>query len=146
MHNTPDSRLPMMLFKTAAAWRNELDRRLKPLGLSQAKWRTLMHLARAEEPLSQKILAAKMGIEGATLVGLLDRLAKDQWIVRQPDANDRRTKKIFLTEKSQTIISQIKLTTDALKKEVLTGISKKDYEACLNVLGQIKDKLNEFEL
>ncbi|WP_237699328.1 MarR family winged helix-turn-helix transcriptional regulator [Coxiella burnetii] len=136
----------MMLFKTAAAWRNELDRRLKPLGLSQAKWRTLMHLARAEEPLSQKILAAKMGIEGATLVGLLDRLAKDQWIVRQPDANDRRTKKIFLTEKSQTIISQIKLTTDALKKEVLTGISKKDYEACLNVLGQIKDKLNEFEL
>ncbi|WP_237699796.1 MarR family transcriptional regulator [Coxiella burnetii] len=136
----------MMLFKTAAAWRNELDRRLKPLGLSQAKWRTLMHLARAEEPLSQKILAAKMGIEGATLVGLLDRLAKDQWIVRQPDANDRRTKKIFLTEKSQTIISQIKSTTDALKKEVLTGISKKDYEACLNVLGQIKDKLNEFEL
>jgi len=29
---------------TARALRQKLDERLKPMGLSQAKWRTLMHL------------------------------------------------------------------------------------------------------
>ncbi len=105
MNTLDDTLFPMILFKTASAWRNELDRRLKPLGLSQAKWRTLMHIARADEPLSQQLLAKKMGIEGATLVGLLDRLGKDGWIVRQLAPNDRRVKHIILTNKSKKIIT-----------------------------------------
>lgn len=141
MKDITETLFPMMLFKTAKAWRNELDRRLKPLGLTQAKWRTLMHLSRAREPLSQKKLAEKTGIESATLVGLLDRLAKDQWIIRQPDPNDRRGKQVFLTEKSQEVITQIKAANDKLKKEILGDINQKDYEICIQVLTQIKDRL-----
>ena len=144
MNNTDEVLFPMMLFKTAGAWRNELDRRLKPLGLSQAKWRTLMHLSRSKEPLSQKKLAEKMGIEGATLVGLLDRLAKDHWVVRQLDPVDRRGKKVHLTEKAQQLISEIKKTNQSLKEEVLYGISKEDRDICIEVLSQIKNRLNEF--
>jgi MarR family transcriptional regulator for hemolysin len=35
-----------LLHGTARAWRQKLDERLKPMGLSQAKWRTLMHLSK----------------------------------------------------------------------------------------------------
>ena len=35
----------LLLHGTARAWRQKLDQRLKPMGLSQAKWRTLMHLS-----------------------------------------------------------------------------------------------------
>lgn len=142
MNPHDESQFSMILFRTASAWRNELDRRLKPLGLSQAKWRTLMHLARAEEPLSQKVLAKKMGIEGATLVGLLDRMAKDGWIERIADTHDRRGKKVFLTEKSQAVISQIKSTSNELKKEVLSGVPARDYDACIKVLMKIKHHLD----
>jgi len=146
MNNSDKTLFPMILFKTANAWRNALDRRLKPLGLSQAKWRTLMQLSRAPEPLSQKTLAAKMGIEGATLVGILDRLEEDGWILRKPDQKDRRGKKVYLTEKSETIIMQIKATSNKLKKEILTGISEQEYECCINVLTQIKDHLIDLNL
>ncbi|MEJ2380719.1 MAG: MarR family transcriptional regulator, partial [Gammaproteobacteria bacterium] len=35
----------MILAETALIWRTMLDQRLKPFGLSQAKWRVLLHLA-----------------------------------------------------------------------------------------------------
>ena len=38
-----------LLHGTARAWRQKLDERLKPMGLSQAKWRTLLHLSLAPE-------------------------------------------------------------------------------------------------
>ena len=37
--------LGLVLFGTARAWRTKLDQRLRPLGLSQGKWRTLIHLS-----------------------------------------------------------------------------------------------------
>ncbi|MFO6383447.1 MarR family transcriptional regulator, partial [Pseudomonas aeruginosa] len=35
-----------LLAQTSRAWRAELDRRLSHLGLSQARWLVLLHLAR----------------------------------------------------------------------------------------------------
>jgi len=57
-----------LLGGTARAWRMKLDQRLKPMGLSQAKWRTLLHLSRAPEPLTQSQIAEHIGIEEPTLV------------------------------------------------------------------------------
>jgi MarR family transcriptional regulator for hemolysin len=80
----------LVLFSTARAWRTKLDQRLRPLGLSQGKWRTLIHLSHGGDRLTQKELAEHMGIEEPTLVGLLHRLESDGWIKRQESPNDRR--------------------------------------------------------
>ncbi len=55
-----------LLHGTARAWRQKLDARLKPMGLSQAKWRTLMHLSLAEDALTQAEIAARLGVEEPT--------------------------------------------------------------------------------
>ena len=70
----------LLLFGTARAWRTRLDQRLRPLGLSQGKWRTLIHLSQGGNKLTQKEIADRMGIEEPTLAGLLDRLQEDGWI------------------------------------------------------------------
>ena len=49
-----------LLGGTARAWRIKLDKRLKPMGLSQAKWRTLLHLSIADHPLTQAEMAAQI--------------------------------------------------------------------------------------
>jgi MarR family transcriptional regulator for hemolysin len=46
-----------LLHGTARAWRLKLDERLRPMGLSQAKWRTLMHLSIAPEALTPAEIA-----------------------------------------------------------------------------------------
>ena len=71
-----------LLHGTARAWRQKLDERLKPMGLSQAKWRTLMHLSIAGDALTQAEIAARLGVEEPSLVTLLHRLEREDWITR----------------------------------------------------------------
>src|SRR5439155_1604740 len=52
-----------LLHGTARAWRLKLDERLKPMGLSQARWRTLLHLSLAGDALTQTEIAARLGEE-----------------------------------------------------------------------------------
>src|SRR5256885_1719892 len=79
-----------LLHGTARAWRLKLDERLKPMGLSQAKWRTLMHLSIAPGPLTQAEIAAHLGIEEPTLVTLLHPLEGERLVARKNSSQGRR--------------------------------------------------------
>ena len=50
-----------LLHGAARAWRQKLDERLRPMGLSQAKWRTLLHLSLAQNALTQAEIAERLG-------------------------------------------------------------------------------------
>ena len=71
-----------LLHGTARAWRLKLDERLKPLGMSQARWRTLLHLSMADNVVTQSELAQRLGVEEPTLVNLLHRLEDAGWVKR----------------------------------------------------------------
>ena len=128
------------LAETARAWRFCLDRRLKPLGLSRAKWMVLAHLSKSSDGLVQKELACLLGIEGPTLVGLLDRMSHDGWIERRPFGGDRRSKTVHLTDKAKSIADDIHATAATLRQELLEGISEQDLELCVRVLQRLKSK------
>src|SRR5438034_9031032 len=85
-----------LLHGTARAWRQKLDQRLKPMGLSQAKWRTLLHLSLAPDALTQTEIAARLGVEEPTVVTLLHRLEREDWITRRNSHRDRRCKELLL--------------------------------------------------
>jgi len=134
------SELGLVLFGTAHAWRTKLDQRLRPLGLSQGKWRTLIHLSRGGNKLTQKEIAERMGIEGATLAGLLDRLQEDGWIERRGSAADRRCKTVHLQRSSKAVLDKIFNAAHDLRGELLEDISRRDLETCIKVLSKIRDK------
>src|SRR3954467_10195484 len=134
------SELGLVLFGTARAWRTRLDQRLRPLGLSQGKWRTLMHLSQGGDNLTQKAIAERMGIEGATLAGLLNRLQHDGWIERRGSAEDRRCKTVHLQRRSKAVLNKIFNTAHDLRTELIEDISQRDLETCIRVLSKIRDK------
>ena len=132
--------LGLLLFGTARAWRTKLDQRLRPLGLSQGKWRTLIHLSQGGNKLTQKEIAERMGIEGATLAGLLDRFQEDGWIERHGFADDRRCKIVHLQRRSKAVLDKIFNTAHGLRTELIEDVSARDLEACIRVLTQIRKK------
>lgn len=67
-------RFAMQLAQLSRGWRAELDRRLADLGLSQARWLVLLHLARFDHEPTQRELAQSVAVEGPTLARLLDSL------------------------------------------------------------------------
>ncbi len=124
-------------------WRWKLDQRLKPVGLSQGKWMTLVHLARGGERLTQREIASRMGIEGPTLGGLLDRLEKDGWIRRLNVSRDRRCKTVRLRQKSKAVIEKIYSTAQELRHELIADIPPSDLQVCMRVLSQIRSKTDK---
>jgi MarR family transcriptional regulator, transcriptional regulator for hemolysin len=127
-----------LLHGTARAWRQKLDERLKPMGLSQAKWRTLMHLSLAEDALTQAEIAARLGVEEPTMVTLLHRLEREAWITRTNSPHDRRCKMVLLGRRAQRVIAQINATAEKLRRELLAGIPDSDLQACMRVLTRIR--------
>jgi MarR family transcriptional regulator for hemolysin len=129
-----------LLHGTARAWRLKLDERLKPMGLSQAKWRTLLHLSIAPGVLTQAEIAARLGIEEPTLVTLLHRLENDGWVRRRSSPHDRRCKVVHLGQRAQRVITQINAAADELRHELLADIPTPDLRTCIKVLARIRDK------
>jgi len=129
-----------LLHGTARAWRLKLDERLKPMGLSQAKWRTLLHLSLAGDALTQAEIAARLGIEQPSLVTLLHRLENEGWIIRRSSLHDRRCKMVFLGRRAQRVISQINAAAEKLRHELLENVSAADLSTCVRVLTRIYEK------
>ena len=133
----------LLLFGTARAWRTKLDQRLRPLGLSQGKWRTLIHLSQGGNKLTQKEIAERMGIEEPTLAGLLNRLQDDGWIERRESPSDRRCKIIHLQRGSKPVLEKIFNTAHGLRHELIEDVPPDDLEACIRVLTRIRKKAEE---
>lgn len=127
-------RFALALHNCARSWRNALDRRLKSLDLSQAAWMTIAMVTRNREPLSQIDLANKLGVEGATMVSMLDRLVKAELIERQPCESDRRVKHIALTAKGKEIHGELRKRADSFRTQILQELDQKQLSDIANTL------------
>lgn len=126
----------ILMHLTAHDWRNALDRRLRPLGLSRATWLLLAIVARSEG-LSQSELASRLGLEGASVVRLVDRLEAEGLVERRAGA-DRRVRAIHLRPKGAEVAAQIRKVAAALRAEVFRGIGAHELEAAAAVLAKVK--------
>ncbi len=127
----------------ARVWRARLDQRLKPMGLSQVQWRVLLLLARVRETMVQRELAERIGVEGPTLVQLLDRMARRGWIVRKPSSHDRRCKTVHLTPKARHVVRDIRRVTQAFRAELFTVVSPADLAQCSRTLEALLTRAEE---
>ncbi|MGO9036855.1 MAG: MarR family winged helix-turn-helix transcriptional regulator [Steroidobacteraceae bacterium] len=120
-----EERFADALHGTARSWRQAVDRRLKGLGLSQASWMTIAVAAKARTPLSQSELADRLGVEGATMVAMVDRLVKAGFVARQPSKTDRRINYVVVTEAGNRLFATVKSEAAAVRKELLAHVDPK---------------------
>ena len=109
-----DDRFLQALQGAARAWRFALDRHLKAHGLTAAGWNALAAVADSPEPPSQRELARRLGVDGATLVTTLDRLAGGGLVRRDSEPGDRRVKRIGLTPDGDALTRQVRAEAAAL--------------------------------
>ena len=141
---TEDVEFAMELGKVARRWRTRLDSRLRAMGLTQARWIALLELSRADG-LTQRDLAATLGIEGPTLVRLLDGLEAQGLIERQSCPDDRRAKRVRLTETADPVLREIRKIADATRRELLEGVAPDDLSVARRVLAMIAERLEQTE-
>ncbi|MFU0885044.1 MarR family winged helix-turn-helix transcriptional regulator [Kluyvera sichuanensis] len=126
-----------LLYLTAHHWRLAVDRRLKDLGMSQASWVAVASIARNEHPLSQTELAQELGVEGATVVPLINRLVDAGLVERVLTERDKRKRLLVATPKGLELYHQVKAVADELREEILTVITPEEQEITRNVLTRL---------
>lgn len=129
-----EERFSDALHSTSRSWRQAVDRRLKYLGVSQASWMTIAMAAKARSPLSQSELADKLGVEGATMVAMIDRLVKAGLVIREASTTDRRVKRVVLTPAGSKIYEKVKAEAVALRKELLANTDQKKLLIAIELL------------
>ena len=107
-------------------------------GVSEAASAPLIWVSRLGENVRQNVLAEAVGIEGASLVRLLDELQASGLITREPDPTDRRANAVNLTERGRSVVEDVQSTLMALRLEVFASVSREEAEAALRVFRAIE--------
>jgi MarR family transcriptional regulator, transcriptional regulator for hemolysin len=130
------------LVLAARRWRRTSHGVLASYGVSEACAVPLLTANRLGEAVRQVTLAEHVGIEGPSLVRLLDQLCAAGLVRRDEDPEDRRAKTITLTDEGRAVTARMEERLVTLRARLLKGVSREDLETTLRVLNAFNASLD----
>lgn len=91
----------------------------------------------------QKDIEKEFYIRGSSATEMLQKLEKNGFIERVEDENDKRSKRIHITNKGKEIEKKIFGSICEFEKDIKEGISQEEIEVFFNVIYKLKDNLQE---
>jgi MarR family transcriptional regulator, transcriptional regulator for hemolysin len=132
----------LSLLQIGRLWRQAADAAIAGGVFPDAGWRPLLYLYRAGgEPLRQKDLAALIGMEGPSLVPLLDSLTAAGLVRRVEDPQDRRARRLSLTPAGEAIATRIQSRLVALEQDILSGLGEAELRTTAATLARMAEAL-----
>lgn len=98
---------------------------------------SLLRLIGANPGSSQVELAKALGVDKATIVGLIDRSEKAGWVVRQPGHTDRRRHELRLTKAGEKKGAQLERQVQEHEAVFRARFTKKELDDLLGYLQRI---------
>ncbi len=130
------------LVPLARAYRRHIDRALAGLALSHSSALAVMLLGRMEDGVRQGLLAEQLGVEGPSVVPLLDQIERAGLAERRPDPTDKRAKTIHLTEAGRALAAQAEERSTQVRAALFADIDKGDLAVATRVLEQVARALD----
>jgi MarR family transcriptional regulator, transcriptional regulator for hemolysin len=121
------------MVQASRRWRKLAQMALADHGISQARASALVWVHRLGGGVRQITLASYVGIEGTSLVRLLDELGAAGLLVRKDDPIDRRAKTIWLTPAGVRLAEEAEKVLGELRDRVLVDVKNADLDATLRV-------------
>jgi DNA-binding MarR family transcriptional regulator len=118
-------RMGILISTIARLSRTRFEKAVVELGLTRPQWRTL-NCIRYQEGINQSQLAEMLEVEQMTVTRQIDNLEALGWVERRADTNDRRSRKLYLTRKVNSMLDRINAMVDELHDEAYANISGRD--------------------
>ncbi|WP_454685362.1 MarR family winged helix-turn-helix transcriptional regulator [Ancylobacter moscoviensis] len=129
--------LTSTLLLAGRQWRRHCERVLAEHEISEARATALLWVGRLGGGVRQVTLAAYVGVQGASIVRVLDELSAIGLIERRDDPDDRRVNGIWLTEAGEKLAERIETALSDLRNSLLADVSDADIEATLRVFAAL---------
>lgn len=130
--------LGFLMNKGTQALHRELNRNFNAKGfdITFEQWSIIIYLYHCDGK-SQNEIAEKTFRDKVSVTKILDNLEKRKLVFRLPDINDRRIKRIYLTEHGKTTVPALKAIADQTLEEAFLGINGNDLKSFKIVLSSI---------
>jgi DNA-binding MarR family transcriptional regulator len=125
--------LGYLLHQAARLLDQEFALQLKEVGLTPRQASVLMALS-VQEPATPTQLAEGLGIDRATMSGLVARLSRDGWIAMRDNPADRRSHSLTLTDRACDALPRIHAASKRAQAHVLDGMEATDVSSLLRAL------------
>jgi DNA-binding MarR family transcriptional regulator len=102
----------------------------------------IYHIAQNKK-LSQKDLADKLNITPASVSVIVHRMESEGLLIRVPDEKDGRQFNLLLTEKGQSLVSEVRSSWSEIQEEITSGLSESEKATLLSLLHKVEKNLNE---
>ena len=124
------------------AFETRCHKNLQRYNLTPSQMDVLLYLKRHEEDkLTQRDLETGLTLKNPTVTGLLNRLEEKGFITREQNLNDKRSKFIKMTEKTQRVLDDAYLYIQELDAQMLNGISKEEQKQLFDYMHKILQNL-----
>lgn len=134
--------LAQQMATVAGRWKARFGERVRRFDQSDGRWKALYALAGSPSGLIQNELAKRVGVQGPTLVKLLDGLEAQGLVSRRSVPGDRRAKVVVLEPEGRRILSELDRVASEMAGEIFGELSEQDLHAFRKALDQIASRLS----
>lgn len=125
----------------ARLWRRSANERLDRYGISHAAAMPLLALWQLGGKARQGAVAEQAGLEGPSVVRLIDLLVAEGLMDRREDPTDRRAKILVLTAKGRERMQEINAVLAELRGEIIAEFDHQDLRTAAAVLKRLQSSL-----
>ncbi|MGA9046972.1 MarR family winged helix-turn-helix transcriptional regulator [Sulfuricurvum sp.] len=135
-----DTSIAFLIAKTRNILKNELEKELKPHGLTYAQRVILIRLCE-KDGLTQKELAQDTYFEQSNMTLMLDKLELKGLIKRIPKENDRRAYLVKITPQGRELRGLLIKMGDHVIERAFRGVSEQQKEELSHLLKTLYENL-----
>jgi DNA-binding MarR family transcriptional regulator len=141
--------LGYLLNKAARLSKLKVNQKLSEIGLTFPQFLVVKHLGRNDQAESELLcrtpasIAEHLGYDRPTITGIIDRLVKQGFVLRETNPADRRSQTITLTQKSHDLIEKMDNCFKEVNNQALTGFQMFEQKAFKDYLLRLIDNFDE---
>lgn len=111
-------------------------------GLSWPKFNALIHLYMAgDRGLIQSELSKKMLVSRANITGLIERLEKEDLVVRRADPSDKRVFRVCLTSRAVALMNAFLPIHNSFVQKIMSALDRHEKEIFISLLKKLRKGL-----
>ncbi|MEK4508134.1 MULTISPECIES: MarR family winged helix-turn-helix transcriptional regulator [Paenibacillus] len=118
---------------------------LNKKGITRVQWIALYYLGLQSE-INQKELADKMHIKESSAARLIDRMEREQLVIRERSKQDRRIIKLILTDKGMQYRQELLPEGQKFNDLVSKDITEEEMQTLLRVLSKMVTNVEAYPL
>ena len=132
------------LLKLCKGYFNLINARMNRLNLYEGQDHLLRQLWE-EDGLPQAELTRRLGVEAASVSKAIERIEKSGFVFRQPDPDDARANRVYLTEAGRALEQPVKEAWLEIEAQVLADMTAEERLLLRRLLLQMRANLTTAE-